>query len=44
MKLQIFKDRFGKKWITGWGVMKYFRRIVPIYKFYDYNKILKGEF
>ena len=42
MNYQIFKDRHGKKWITGLGVIKYFRREVPIYKFYDYDKVLKG--
>ena len=42
MKHQIFKDRFGKRWIHGSGVRLYFRLNVPLYKFYDYNKILKG--
>ena len=41
--MKIFRDRFGKTWIHGSGVRLYFRLNVPIYKFYDYNKILKGQ-
>ena len=41
--MKIFRDRFGKYWIHGSGVRLYFRRKVPIYKFYDYDKLLKGQ-
>ena len=41
--MKIFRDRHGKFWIHGSGVRLYFRLDVQIYKFYDYNKLLKGE-
>ena len=38
-KYQIFKDIYGKLWITAEGIRRYFNRIVPPYYFYDYYAI-----
>ena len=42
MRYQIFRDIYGKLWITAKGVWLYFRKIVPPYHFYDYELFLKG--
>lgn len=39
---KIFKDVHGRSWITGAGVFLYFRRIVPLYFFYDYDALMRG--
>ena len=36
----IFKDIFGRLWITGEGLRRYFGISAPIYRFYRYEPFI----